>query len=219
MTLAIEDIAVLTPIEDEDNLPVGERTIVRVNLTGTMPLLLHNGRLANPLDPYTRELRALASKRGKTDEDLAAMVQVEARGAAYETPEGYIGLPDANIWRCIQTAAKAYKRGADVSRALIYDPVHVAPITFPDGRWHTVEEHLSDITHIDYRNVGVNGRTVMRSRPVITEWQVSCDFELYPDILMAEELTVYVERAGRLEGVGDHRPQYGRYTATVEVVR
>lgn len=192
---------------------------VRVTLTGTMPLMLHNGRLANPLDPHTRELKALTSKRSKTDEDLSLMIAVEARGAAYETPEGHIGLPDANVWRSIQEAAKAYKRGADVSRAVIYDPEHISPILI-DGAAVPVEEYLAPhlVDHIDYRPVGVNGRTVMRARPIIREWSSIHEFDVLTDIINIEELVTFVDRAGRLQAVGDHRPQYGRFTATVEEV-
>lgn len=190
---------------------------VRVTLTGTMPLLLHNGRLANPLDPHTRALKALTSKRAKTDDDLAAMIVVEARGASYETPEGHVALPDANIWRSIQEAAKAYKRGADVSRAVIYDPVRYGPVLV-GGEPVALDAFLADSANIDYRPVGVNGRTVMRARPVISEWSASADFDVYTDIVMIEDLQTFAERAGRLHGVGDHRPQYGRFTATVEEV-
>lgn len=190
-------------------------TTVRVTLTGTQPLMLHNGRLANPLDPNTRALKALTSKRKKTDDDLAEMIVVEARGAAYETPEGYIGLPDANTWRAIQEAAKAFKRGQDVSRAVIYDPERIAPLSI-NGEIINVDEYLARGSEaIDYRPVGINGRTVMRARPIIHEWQAYHDFEVYTDIVMIDELMQFVERAGRLQGVGDHRPQYGRFTATV----
>jgi len=191
---------------------------VRVTITGTQPLLLHNGRLANPLDPHTRALKALTAKRAKTDDDLAALLVTEARGAAYETPENLIGLPDANIWRSIQEAAKAYKRGQDVSRAVIYDPVRVAPLVLPPGVTVDVDAYLADGDHIDYRPVGVNGKTVMRSRPVIREWSTSCEFDVYTDIVMLEDLRVFADRAGRLQGVGDHRPQYGRFNAVVEEV-
>ena len=191
---------------------------VRVTLTGTMPLLLHNGRLANPIDPHTRAVKALTAKRSKTDEDLALILRAEARGAAYETPDNLLGIPDANVWRSIQEAAKAYKRGADVSRAVIYDPVRVAPVLV-DGEAVDVDEYLAaDISHIDYRPVGVNGRSVMRARPIIASWSSAHDFDVYTDIVMVEDLVEFVERAGRLHGVGDHRPQYGRFAASVEVI-
>jgi hypothetical protein len=176
--------------------------------------MLHNGRLANPVDPYTRALKALTSKRSKTDDDLSAMMAVEASGASYETPEGYIGLPDANVWRSIQESAKAYKRGADVSRAVIYDPEHIAPLAI-DGEVVKVDDFLKRDDAIDYRPVGVNGRTVMRARPIIRNWSSHHDFEVYDDIVMVEDLRRFAERAGRLQAVGDHRPQYGRFTATV----
>lgn len=191
---------------------------VRVSITGTHPLLLHNQRLANPLDPHTRELKALTSKRKKTDDDLAEMLVVEARGAAYETPEGLIGLPDANIWRSMQEAAKAYKGGKNVSRAVIYDPVRVAPLVI-GGEHVMVEDYLARPGSIDYRPVGVMGKKTMRARPIIDAgWSASCEFEVHTDIVPVEELAQFLERAGRLEGVGDHRPQYGRYTVSVEEV-
>lgn len=190
---------------------------VRVSLTGTQPLILHNGRLANPLDPHTREMKALTGKRGKTDDDLALLMMVEAEGAAYETPEGYIGLPDANIWRSLNEAAKAYKRGKDISRAVIYDPERIAPVAI-EGELVPVKDFLQREGAIDYRPVGVMGKKTMRARPIIHNWAVSCDFEVYTDILMVQDLEQMLDRAGRLEGVGDHRPQYGRYTATVQEV-
>lgn len=190
---------------------------VRVTLTGTVPLLLHNGRLANPLDPHTRALKALTSKRSKTDEDLAQIILVESRGAAYETPDNEIGLRDANAWRSMQEAARAFKRGADVERAVIYDPVRVAPILI-DGGAVDVEEFLGDADHIDYRPVGLRGQTVMRARPIIREWSTSHDFDVLTDIVNIEDIGVFLTRAGRLHGVGDHRPQYGRFSATVEEI-
>lgn len=193
-------------------------TTVRVTVTGTTPLMLHNGRLANPLDPYTRALKEVTGKRKKTDEDLALMIQLEARGAAYETPEGYIGLPDANVWRSIQEAAKAYKRGLDVSRAVIYDPEHIAPLALDGGELVQVEDYLKRDDAIDYRPVGVMGRTVMRARPKINTWSSSHDFEVLTDILEIDELRMFAERAGRLNAVGDHRPQYGRFTVELAEV-
>ena len=40
-----------------------------IKLTGQRPLLMHNGRLANPMDKYTREISTISGKRSKTDED------------------------------------------------------------------------------------------------------------------------------------------------------
>jgi hypothetical protein len=38
---------------------------LRMTCTGTRPLLMHNVRLASPLDPYAKRLKALNSKKVK----------------------------------------------------------------------------------------------------------------------------------------------------------
>jgi hypothetical protein len=76
-----------------------------VTLTGTHPMLMHNGRLANPIDPWTRQLKALTSKRKKTDEDILQIAQVEARAGCWETVDGMLGVPSAAVWRCFYDAS------------------------------------------------------------------------------------------------------------------
>lgn len=183
---------------------------VRITIEGTSPMLQHNVRLANPLDPYTRDLKQLTGKRGKTDDDLARIMHVEARGAAYETPDGILGLPDCNLWRSMLDAAKAFKRGKDIERALIYDPVRVVPLDI-DGKTYPVEDFLQIEGSVDYRPVAIAGRKTMRARPIIAKWRSTHEYELLPDVIMLDDIRTIVERAGRLHGVGDHRPQYGRY--------
>lgn len=186
-----------------------------LNLTGTRPMLQHNGRLANPLDPYTQALKALTSKRKKTDEDLLAILHAEARGAVYETTDDLLGLPTANLWRSIYDAATAFRRGADVKRALLYEDV-TEPLLV-DGDAIPVDVFLKDPIHIDYRPVAINRAKTMRARPrVPLIWTSSHAFELLDDVIDARDLGPILERAGRLVGLGDYRPMYGTYTVEVE---
>lgn len=188
---------------------------ITVAITGTGAMLQHNIRLRNPLDPYTRELSRITKKRNQTDDDIAALVATEARGAIYETPEGLVGLPTANVWRAVHEAAKAFKRGRDIERALTIVSGTV-PLTI-DGKTWTADEYLSDPEHIDYRAVA--HPNVMRSRPIITGWASEHTFELATDLINLEDLTPLIERAGRLSGVGDgRRLGFGRFTAEVAEV-
>ena len=41
-----------------------------IELTGTSPLLMHNPRMVDPEFELNREIKAITSKRKKTDEDL-----------------------------------------------------------------------------------------------------------------------------------------------------
>lgn len=186
-----------------------------LKLTGIGPMLQHNGRLANPLDPLTRELQAIAKKRNKTDEDLAAMALVEARAGLYETVDGLVGLPNENVWRCIYDAAKAFKLGEDIKRALIA-PVDTPPVTI-NGEHVKAETYLEDPAHMLYRSVKVQRNRVMRARPMLTGWQSEHTFELLTDVIDVGNLAPVLERAGRLVGVGDWRPLYGKFGVDVVI--
>lgn len=186
-----------------------------INLTGTRPMIQHNGRLANPLDPHTQALKALTAKRKKTDEDLIEIMRTEARGAIYETPEGFLGLPTQNVWRTIKDAATAFKRGKDIERALLGDD-GIEPLLV-GGEKVTVDDFLSDPSNIDYRPVVVNRNRTMRARPLVRHWSSSHRFELLEDVIDPRDLAPILERAGRLVGVGNWRPTYGTFVCDVQI--
>lgn len=186
---------------------------LKLKLTGTRPMLQHNGRMANPIDPFTRQLKALTGKRTKTDEDLVSIMRVEARGACWETVDGLLGIPNAAIWRCLYDAAKAFKRGEDIKRALNFEDLTV-PVLIGESAV-TCDEWVSTMEHIDYRPVKLMGRKTMRARPLLREWQSVHVFELFTDVIDARDLVPIIERAGRLVGLGDWRPTYGQFTAEV----
>jgi hypothetical protein len=189
--------------------------IFQLILTGTRPMIQHNGRLANPLDPYTRALKELTGKRRKTDDDLVNIMQVEARGSCWENEDALLGIPNAAVWRCIYDAAKAYKRGEDVKRAVV-----VADETMPllfDGSTVSCDVWLKEPEHIFYRPAKVTSRTVMRARPIIpVGWVSTHEFDLWTDVIDPRDLVPILERAGRLVGLGDWRPTYGTFTVAVE---
>lgn len=185
---------------------------ITITLTGICPMLQHNGRLANPLDPHTRALKALTAKRTKTDDDLMAIMLTEARGGCWETDDGLIGLPSAAVWRSIYDASKAFKLGEQIKRSLLFaDADFVDPLEV-DGQVHEADIWLKDNDHIDYRPAKVMGRKVMRARPLIPAgWKSTHTFQLLDDVLDSRDLVPVLERAGRLVGVGDWRPTFGRF--------
>lgn len=196
-------------------------TRVSIGVTGTKPLLVHNIRMANPLDPYTAKLKALVSDRKTraTDDGMRAIIAAEARGAIYETADGLVGMPMDNIYSSIQEAARAFKRGADIERALLYEPV-VVPLRVGGKTWKVSEYLSTDIEqHIDYRPVVVNrGSKTMRARPIFPDWAFSCEFQLVDEVMDLVDLRPIIERAGRFVGLCERRPRYGTFRADVEMV-
>lgn len=189
-------------------------TEVTLELTGTRPMLMHNGRLANPLDPYAQRLKAYTSKRNKTDEDLMMIMKIEARGSCWETPDGLLAVPEAAVWACLHEAAKQRKLGKSIEKALRYDPDSFVPIEV-DGEQVSCDDYLRDLDNIDYRGVKVNGRRVMRSRPRIRHWSGTVTFDLDENIINARDLAPTVEYMGEYVGLGDWRPQLGTFAVAI----
>lgn len=190
---------------------------LRLHLTGTKPMIMHNGRLANPLDPYARQMAAISKKRNKTDEDRIELMRIEARGAAYETPDGLLGVPTLNVWATLHSAAKQFKRGRDIERGLICAADEVVPLLV-DGATANVDAYLADFDHIDYRPVRVQSSRTMRARPIINEWSCSCDLELMDDIFDLSSFVPIVEWGGRYVGLNEWRPIFGTFDAEIETI-
>lgn len=184
-----------------------------ITLEGTAPLLMHNARLANPLDPATKALKRVTSKRTKTDEDHAEIARLEFLGSLYYDPDIGPYIPGENIWRCLWDAAKKYKMGVKVKEG-IFVSTDTNPLAYtgprePDRVW--ADENFRHMA-----SVKVGTSRTMRCRPVFREWRVSAEGILDPSLLEPSNLDSIAETAGSLIGLGDWRPRYGRFIAKVE---
>lgn len=56
---------------------------MKLRLTGIAPLLMHDNKAANPLNPYAKAMKALTGKRKKTDDDLAEIARIEWEAGLY----------------------------------------------------------------------------------------------------------------------------------------
>jgi hypothetical protein len=187
---------------------------VHVELTGVTGLVMHNGRLADSLDPIARELAALTDKRGRTPAEEEQIAEVEWKGSLYWDSEMGAYIPTANVIRAMRDAATAWKLGESVYRAVspLSERVqlhHEGPNTIsalagkPEYRWRTT--------------VKIGRNRTARTRPIFRRWTVTADFELDDLELSLADFVRIVERAGRMNGIGDARKLgYGRFMATVK---
>ena len=56
---------------------------LKFRITGVAPLLFHNGQLADPINPHTRSIAELTSKRKKVEADHAEIARREFLGSLY----------------------------------------------------------------------------------------------------------------------------------------
>jgi hypothetical protein len=184
----------------------------RIDIQGTAPLLMHSSRLSNPLDPATKALKKVTGKRSKTDEDHAEASRLEHAGGLYIDADLGPFVPAENISRSLVDGAKLSKRGVKVTRGLFIE-TDVNALVYRGPR--DVEGLWKDENFRHMASVKVGTSRVMRCRPHFKDWQVSADGLLDANILDLDELSDIATTAGQVIGLGDWRPRFGRYTATI----
>jgi hypothetical protein len=189
--------------------------------SGGSPLIMHNERLADPLDDYTRAIAEYSSKRKKTVDDHQEMARLEFLGGLYtEPPLSYplngsapvVALPAWNILRCLQDGGRRHKRGVDVPRG-IYPLAETVPIQYdgpeePEELWKDGGFHLR-------KSVGVQRSRTMRTRPLFADWQAELPIEVDAKVFDLHTLKVIWKDAGTYAGLGDMRPVYGRFAGVI----
>ena len=191
----------------------------RITITGTAPLLMHNGRLSDPIDPATKRLSAITSIKRKTDADHLDAARAEWMGGLYWDGDEGPYMPGENIARCIRDAATITRQGKAVDRGIIITSL-INPIDYPGPR--DPEKLWADENYRLRKSVKNQMNRVMRTRPMFRKWSLSCDGILDENMLNFDTFTSIVENAGQFVGLGDWRPgsphggNYGRFAATIE---
>jgi hypothetical protein len=185
---------------------------IKFKITGKSPLLMHNGRLADPLDEVTREMKKVTSKRNKTDEDHDELGRLEFIGGLYTDDSGAPCIPGVVMESCIRSGAKVAKNGKKVEAGSF-----VTDFTIPlqyngpkdvDGLW-------ADKRFVYRAGVKVGQARIIRTRPKFDQW--SCEFtvEFNTEVIDHDELVRAVTDAGNLKGLCDYRPRHGRFETEV----
>lgn len=185
----------------------------RMTCVGTKPLLMHNARLSNPLDDVAKSMKRITAKRIKTDEDHEELARLEHMGGLYFDPEIGPYMPGQNFERCLVDAARITKAGKKIERGVFVD-TDVNPISYDgprdiDGLWKD-----ENFRHAASVKVGTN--RVTRTRPQFRTWAVEAEGEYDPTVISLVELGEIATTAGLMIGLGDWRPRFGRFSATVE---
>ena len=186
---------------------------ISIEITGTSPLLMHNPRMVDPEFELNREIKAITSKRKKTDDDLSKIEMLEWYGGLYEV-DGVVVHPTSKPRKCFVNAAKISKQGKAVERSLSFMSLTV-PLIYEGPK--DIRKLFEDKRFHSRLSVGIGGKRVMRVRPQFFPWGLKLDGLFIEDAgLNFDEFERIVEIAGLAEGMGDNRVNgYGRFTAKV----
>lgn len=181
----------------------------RVTLRGQSPLIVHNGQLADPLNPFAKALKAANAKRKKTDADHAAIADIEWKGGLYVDADGRPIVPSRVLEAVIAKGAMRAKEGKSALSGMFVETDGVLRFR-GDGR--SIDEMQADPNFRITVGVRVNQSRVMRTRPIFHDWSLTFDVSVSTDVVTdAAQLRRWIESAGEYVGIGDWRPRYGRY--------
>ena len=181
---------------------------ITYRLTSDCPMLMHCGQTADPLNHWSKQMKAISGKRKKTDADYEELAKIEFFAALYIDKTGPI-IPSANIDSMLVNAAKKLREGPLVksgvfclkSASLEYDGPRD-----PAGLWAA-----ETFRHVAI--VRVQMARVARTRPVFNEWAADVSLNIEDSLVNPAQVDAWMNVAGSQIGLGDWRPQHGRFTA------
>jgi hypothetical protein len=191
----------------------------QARIKGISPLLMHNNEMANPLSIYAKAMKPYTSKRNKTESDHEIISRMEWEAGLY-LMTGQVVLPGANIHQCLLEGAKKNKNGPKIKSGVFIDDDYPAldyagpKIKLGDRTTFPCEDLDKFYSHHKFTTLArVSTSTTLRTRPIFHGW--SCEFTILYDETIVDEMTIMesMETAGRMVGICDWRPRYGRFEA------
>lgn len=180
---------------------------LEVKLIGVSPLLMHNGALADPLSPLTKEMKKISGKRKKTDSDLEELARLEFQGGLYMSKNDGPVLPARVLEATIVNGAKKSREGTVAKAAMYVEkdcPLQYNGPRDREGLW--ADENFRFVAPVT-----VNRAKIMRTRPYFEEWFVNVVVSYDETQINKERVVQWLHDAGQQVGLCDWRPRYGRF--------
>lgn len=187
--------------------------LLTLRITGTSPLMMHSDRLANHLLPETKAHKELTGKRKKTDDDHLAIARSEFIAGAYFDEKLGFYVPGQNFDATFWSGAKLQKMGVHWKRGAM---VMTDKVKLEFDGPNTPARLWEDARFVDCRGVKVGQAKIMRYRPIFLDWAVTLEVVVNPDVLDVAEAKKAISDAGKLIGVCEYRPRFGRFEVAYE---
>jgi hypothetical protein len=180
---------------------------ISLRLIGVRPLLMHNGCLADPLDPQAIDLASFTGKRAKTRADHEMIAELEWHGSLWLHGSRPC-LPEHVLESVFVDGAKFKRKGRAAAAGFeVMGPAVIAyegPQDLP-SLWKDPEFRKR-------AGVRVRDAKTMRTRPRFPAWSADMTAMFLPSLLDRREVIEFFRISGALVGVGDWRPKFGKFT-------
>jgi hypothetical protein len=186
--------------------------VCKLALSGESPLLMSSGEVDRDSDTY-KAYRALSKARSKSEEEESRLRELEWYTRLYYDPRVGVYIPGKNIKELLRETATKWRKGEDIKRSLIV-PEYRIPLIYdgpkkPEVLWKAGFRNNAMVT-----NSGAGSGRVLRTRPCFDEWALECEIAYDPEDLDFSLIEDVVARSQKY-GLGDHRPEFGAFSATL----
>jgi hypothetical protein len=179
---------------------------LRFLIVGEAPLLMHNGAMIDPLNPFAKGVAAAAAKRRKTEADHEHIARLEFLGGLY-LRDGAPCLPGEMMEAALAKAAALKRRGASAKAGLLVR--ENAMLAYEGPR--DPSDLWADPSFRFRVPVRIGASRLMRTRPIFRTWAAEVTVEFLPGLLNARDVRDFLVMAGEQIGIGDYRPKFGRF--------
>ena len=183
--------------------------VVAVTIEGSCPILFH--RWSN--EAVAEKAKAAKGSAAKKTDNVESYV--------YRTADGMIGIPGLYLLGSMtdpRNGAAKYrqdprsprKSALDLFRAGVQTLTDITPVLVERGGRHVP---AAEWDYLDARRVTVQRSAITRERPAVRAgWRASFELSVMtPEYIPPTLLLDVITQAGRLVGVGDFRPTFGRF--------
>jgi hypothetical protein len=180
----------------EQTIVAGVPYTVNVQIEGVADLLFHRWNC----EAVEEKAKAAKGSKAKKTDDIESYV--------YRNANGILCLPGEYLRQSIIHAAK-FRQDPRSPRKSAFDLFKAALVSLTD----LASLGVSEWDYVDKRRVTVQRNGITRSRPAMhAGWKAEVQFICtLPEYVSPAVLHDVLVNAGRLIGVGDFRPTYGRF--------
>lgn len=181
--------------------------VATVTITGTAPILFH------------RWNNEAVAEKAAAKKNSAAKKQDNVESYVWRNDDGLICLPGLYVIGSMcdpRNGAAKYRQDPRSSRKSALDLYRAGVITLTDLA-PIISAKTGDVTedwdYVDQRRVTVQRAGITRHRPAFAEgWKAKVDLLVQtPEYISPADLHDVLTQGGRLVGVGDFRPTFGRF--------
>lgn len=178
------------------DIAFGEPYIVQVKLTGVAPMLFHRWSC----EGVAEKAKAAKGSKAKKSDNVESYV--------YRNQDNELCVPGEYIRQAIIVAAK-FRQDPRSPRKSAMDLFKAGVVSLDE----LCSLGVKDWDYLDRRRVVIQRNAITRERPAMRSgWEISAQLQvLLPEYISTDLLSDVLTNAGRLVGLGDFRPTFGRF--------